>query len=128
VLLAGSAAVFAGKPGRYYRQDMSLPLNSGLIDDWSKCIKTLSVSSREAWAHRLVDGSDKYWQSYGSQGKVNLMISAAYCAHINMYLCLVHCERKVHSYAVFMNISALDSVGYAARCVGSFPENNSGAI
>jgi hypothetical protein len=53
---AGSAAVFAGKPGRYYRQDMSLALNNGLIEDWSKCIKTLSVSSREAWAHRLVDG------------------------------------------------------------------------
>ncbi|XP_023713900.1 E3 ubiquitin-protein ligase HERC2 [Cryptotermes secundus] len=65
----GSAAVFAGKPGRYYRQDMSLALNNGLIEDWSKCIKTLSVSSREAWAHRLVDGSDKYWQSCGSQGK-----------------------------------------------------------
>jgi hypothetical protein len=91
VLLAGSAAVFAGKPGRYYRQDMSLALNSGLIDDWSKCIKTLSVSSREAWAHRLVDGSDKYWQSYGSQGKVKPIISSAYCTHINMFLFLVHC-------------------------------------
>jgi hypothetical protein len=71
VLLLGSAAVFAGKPGRYYRQDMSLALNTGLIEDWTKCIKTLSVSSRESCAHRLVDGSDSYWQSCGSQGKVS---------------------------------------------------------
>ncbi|XP_068082847.1 E3 ubiquitin-protein ligase HERC2 [Anabrus simplex] len=65
----GSAAVFAGKPGRYFRQDMALAVNSGLIEDWSKCIKTLNVSSRETWAHRLVDGSGNYWQSCGSQGK-----------------------------------------------------------
>ena len=71
VLLLGSAAVFAGKPGRYYRQDMSLALNTGLIEEWSKCIKTLSVSSRESFAHRLVDGSDSCWQSCGSQGKVS---------------------------------------------------------
>ena len=62
----GSAAVYAGKPGRYQRQDFS---ESSLIEDWSKCIRTLSVSSREHWATRLVDGSGKYWQSSGSQGK-----------------------------------------------------------
>ncbi|XP_050578084.1 E3 ubiquitin-protein ligase HERC2 [Bombus affinis] len=62
----GSAAVYAGKPGRYHRQDYT---ESSLIDDWSKCIRTLSVSSRESWATRLVDGSGLYWQSCGSQGK-----------------------------------------------------------
>lgn len=62
----GSAAVYAGKPGRYHRQDLSEP---SLIDDWSKCIRSLGVSSRENWATRLVDGSGKYWQSSGSQGK-----------------------------------------------------------
>jgi hypothetical protein len=71
LLLVGSAAVFAGKPGRYYRQDMSLALNTGLIEEWSKCIKTLAVSSRESCALRLVDGSGGYWQSCGSQGKVS---------------------------------------------------------
>ncbi|KAF7995498.1 hypothetical protein HCN44_006605 [Aphidius gifuensis] len=62
----GSAAVYAGKPGRYHRQDIT---ESSLIDDWSKCIRTLSVSSRDSWATRLVDKSDKYWQSCGSRGK-----------------------------------------------------------
>lgn len=62
----GSAAVYAGKPGRYHRQDLT---ESSLIEDWSKCIRTLSVSSRENWATRLVDGSGKYWQSCGYQGK-----------------------------------------------------------
>nr|CAD7453257.1 unnamed protein product [Timema tahoe] len=65
----GSAAVFAGKPGRYYRQEMSLALNPGLLEDWSKCVKALTVSSRESWAHRLFDGSDNYWLSCGAQGK-----------------------------------------------------------
>ncbi|XP_034934449.1 E3 ubiquitin-protein ligase HERC2 [Chelonus insularis] len=62
----GSAAVYAGRPGRYNRQDIT---KSPLIEDWSKCIRTLSVSSRENWATRLIDGSGKYWQSNGSTGK-----------------------------------------------------------
>jgi hypothetical protein len=45
-----------------------------------------------------------------------------------MFLFLVHSEGKVHSYTVFINILALDSVGYATRCVGTFPENNSGPV
>ena len=61
-----SAAVYAGKPGKYHRLDIT---ESSLIEDWSKCIRTLSVSSRENWATRLVDGSVKYWQSNGYQGK-----------------------------------------------------------
>ena len=39
------------------------------IDDWSRCVKQLSVSSRESHALRLVDGSDSFWQSSGSQGR-----------------------------------------------------------
>lgn len=60
----GSAAVYAGKPGRYHRQDYT---ESSLIDDWSKCIRTLRVSSPQSWATRLFDGSGLYWQS--PQGK-----------------------------------------------------------
>ncbi|XP_011304625.1 E3 ubiquitin-protein ligase HERC2 [Fopius arisanus] len=63
----GSAAVYAGKPGRYhYRRDIT---ESSLIEDWSKCIRTLIVSSRDNWATRLVDGSGKFWQSCGQRGK-----------------------------------------------------------
>ncbi|CAD6227584.1 GSCOCG00001264001-RA-CDS [Cotesia congregata] len=62
----GSAAVYAGKPGRYNRQDIT---ESSLIEDWSKCIRTLCVSSKDNWATRLVDGSGKYWQSSGARGK-----------------------------------------------------------
>nr|XP_012152188.1 PREDICTED: E3 ubiquitin-protein ligase HERC2 [Megachile rotundata] len=62
----GSAAVYAGKPGRYHRQELT---ESSLIHDWSKCIRTLSVSSRENWATRLVNESGQYWQSCGLQGK-----------------------------------------------------------
>ncbi|XP_012287916.1 E3 ubiquitin-protein ligase HERC2 [Orussus abietinus] len=62
----GTAAVYAGKPGRYHRQDTS---ESSLIEDWSRCIRSLDVSSREHWALRLVDGSGEYWQSCGCQGK-----------------------------------------------------------
>ncbi|KAK7864133.1 hypothetical protein R5R35_007650 [Gryllus longicercus] len=69
----GSAAVYAGKPGRYFRQEGSSSSASsgpvGLLEDWSRCIKTLNVSSRETWAHHLVDGSPSYWQSSGAQGK-----------------------------------------------------------
>ncbi|KAJ8681467.1 hypothetical protein QAD02_017254 [Eretmocerus hayati] len=61
----GSAAVYAGRPGRYHRQDVGEP---ALLEDWSKCIRTLSVSSNERWAGRLVDGSGRCWQSSGSQG------------------------------------------------------------
>jgi hypothetical protein len=100
MLLPGSAAVFAGKPGRYYRQDMSLALNTGLIEDWSKCIKTLSVSSRETWAHRLVDGSDNYWQSCGSQGKVIVIISNLHFIDTCTWALII--GREVEFYFIFM--------------------------
>ncbi|CAB0032033.1 unnamed protein product [Trichogramma brassicae] len=61
----GSAAVYAGKPGRYHRQDL---LEPSLIYDWSKCIRTLSVSTNERSATHLVDGMGTYWQSCGPKG------------------------------------------------------------
>ena len=33
-------------------------------------VKSLMVSSREGQAGRLIDGTESYWQSAGSQGKV----------------------------------------------------------
>ncbi|KFM56578.1 E3 ubiquitin-protein ligase HERC2, partial [Stegodyphus mimosarum] len=41
----------------------------GFIDDWRRCVKNLTVSSRENMAHRLTDGSNYFWQSFGKQGK-----------------------------------------------------------
>ncbi|UYV60264.1 HERC2 [Cordylochernes scorpioides] len=41
----------------------------GLLEDWAACVQSLSVSSRENWAHRLTHESDVFWQSCGSQGK-----------------------------------------------------------
>lgn len=58
--------MFAGKPGKYYRQDTASI--EGLTGDWSRCVKNITLSSR--------DQSGKYdlpngvWQSCGVQGKV----------------------------------------------------------
>ena len=75
-----SAAVFAGRPGRRGRRggfDSSLMTAStasvtgsgGIIEEWSHCVKSMGVSSRESWAYRLTDGTPSYWQSCGTQGK-----------------------------------------------------------
>jgi len=64
----GSPAVFAGRPGRVRRREPSGTSNLGLIEDWSMCVKTMGVSSRESWAYRLTDGTSSYWQSCGTQG------------------------------------------------------------
>ncbi len=49
----------------------------GLITDWERCVKTLWVSSRENWAHRLLDRTSSYWQSCGMQGKVPLFFPSS---------------------------------------------------
>ena len=66
----GGAAVFAGRPGKCRKKPLVGLNSNGLIEDWHRCVKHLSVSSRESQAHRLIDGSGGYWQSSGSQGKV----------------------------------------------------------
>jgi E3 ubiquitin-protein ligase HERC2 len=74
---AGVASIFAGKPGRHREQTTGVAacdgLSSapaGLIEEWSKCVKQLNVSSLETWSQRLVDGDPTtFWQSCGSQGK-----------------------------------------------------------
>ncbi|KAG8235151.1 hypothetical protein J437_LFUL015191, partial [Ladona fulva] len=66
----GSAAVFAGKPGRHKKsQEKRGDSPSPLFDDWSQCVRTLAVSSRDAFAHRMVDHSGGFWQSCGPLGK-----------------------------------------------------------
>ena len=39
------------------------------MEDWTSCVKSLTVSSRENWAYRLTDSSASYWQSCGTQGQ-----------------------------------------------------------
>lgn len=58
--------MFAGKPGKYYRQDTTA--GDGLTTDWSRCVKNISFSSRDqAGRYDLPNG---VWQSCGVQGKV----------------------------------------------------------
>lgn len=83
-----SAAVFAGRPGRRRTRSSGLEStttsmmmmtssftsgvggnNGAIIDEWSQCVKSMGVSSRESWAYRLTDGTSSYWQSCGTQGK-----------------------------------------------------------
>ena len=40
-----------------------------ILEEWSQCVKSMGVSSRESWAYRLTDGTSSYWQSCGTQGK-----------------------------------------------------------
>ena len=66
----GSAAVFAGRPGRMRRRDiLTVNTSGGLVEDWAGCVKSLAVSSRESWAYRLTDSTSSYWQSCGAQGQ-----------------------------------------------------------
>lgn len=65
--------MYAGSPGRgrFIKKDISKG-KDGLIEDWYRCVRKLNVSSRENWAHRLIDGTGSYWQSCGQEGKVKL--------------------------------------------------------
>jgi len=67
-------SVFAGMPGRLLGKQNTAVVGvssaNATIDDWHKCVKHVTVSSRENQAHHLVEGQDGYWQSAGTQGKV----------------------------------------------------------
>lgn len=66
----GSAAVYAGPPGRgRFRKREGMMGVDGTVEDWYRCVRNLSVSSRENWAHKLIDGTGSYWQSCGQEGK-----------------------------------------------------------
>ena len=79
LFLLGAPSLYAGRPGRGRNWSQAVAIKEeqnksgapGLITDWERCVKTLWVSSRENWAHRLLDRTSSYWQSCGMQGKVN---------------------------------------------------------
>lgn len=62
----------AGKAGRGKKKIISGGLGGPehIVKEWDRVVKSLMVSSRESQAGRLIDGTDSYWQSAGSQGKV----------------------------------------------------------
>ncbi|XP_033632375.1 E3 ubiquitin-protein ligase HERC2-like [Asterias rubens] len=64
----GSAPVNVGRPGRGRRR--TGPVAGALIEEWSRCVRNIEVSSKEGHISRLVDGNQSTcWQSSGSQGK-----------------------------------------------------------
>uniref|UniRef100_A0A3B3D0M2 E3 ubiquitin-protein ligase HERC2 n=1 Tax=Oryzias melastigma TaxID=30732 RepID=A0A3B3D0M2_ORYME len=59
---------FCGRSGKQLKKHHNSQRGM-LIDDWSRAVKSLSVSSSVNQASRLIDCSDQCWQSSGSQGK-----------------------------------------------------------
>lgn len=81
--ILGSPEVFAGKPGKYYRND-SISAEGLVTGDWSRCVKNITLSSR--------DQSGKYdlpngiWQSCGAQGKVPYLFFNCYMIQSQPYV------------------------------------------
>lgn len=59
--------MFAGKPGKYYRQDTA-NIDGLVTGDWSRCVKNVALSSRDQFGK--YDLPNGIWQSCGAQGKV----------------------------------------------------------
>lgn len=66
---AGQSPTFCGRAGKQLKRHRG-GQRGMLIEDWSRAVKSLSVSSSVNQASRLIDSSEQYWQSSGSQGKV----------------------------------------------------------
>uniref|UniRef100_A0A3Q2Y7Y6 E3 ubiquitin-protein ligase HERC2 n=1 Tax=Hippocampus comes TaxID=109280 RepID=A0A3Q2Y7Y6_HIPCM len=59
---------FSGRSGKQLKKHHSSQRGM-LIDDWSRAVKSLNVSSSVNQASRLIEAGDQCWQSSGSQGK-----------------------------------------------------------
>uniref|UniRef100_A0A8C9RA53 E3 ubiquitin-protein ligase HERC2 n=1 Tax=Scleropages formosus TaxID=113540 RepID=A0A8C9RA53_SCLFO len=64
----GQPPTFCGRSGKQLKRRHSSQ-RGVLIDEWSRVIKSLNVSSSVNQASRLIDCSEQCWQSSGSQGK-----------------------------------------------------------
>ncbi|XP_073987726.1 E3 ubiquitin-protein ligase HERC2 isoform X1 [Rhodnius prolixus] len=65
----GSAAIFAGRPGRYVRHEFPSS-DPDIIEDWAQCVQSFTVSSKESTALNLFEPiAGSCWQSSGPQGK-----------------------------------------------------------
>ncbi|KAG2456459.1 HERC2 ligase, partial [Polypterus senegalus] len=72
----GQSPIFCGRSGKQLKRHHSSQRGM-LIDDWSRVVKNLNVSSSVNQASRLTDGSEQCWQSSGSQGKYHRYIEIA---------------------------------------------------
>ncbi|KAL1023407.1 hypothetical protein UPYG_G00040470 [Umbra pygmaea] len=64
----GQAPASCGRSGKQLKRHHSAQRGM-LVDEWSRAVKSLSVSSSVNQASRLIDSSELCWQSSGSQGK-----------------------------------------------------------
>lgn len=70
----GALPMYGGYPGAQSQKRRSSDIEGchvsggSLIEEWSHCVKNLTVSSNESTVHRLIDGTHSAWQSSGSPG------------------------------------------------------------
>uniref|UniRef100_A0A672Q5U6 E3 ubiquitin-protein ligase HERC2 n=1 Tax=Sinocyclocheilus grahami TaxID=75366 RepID=A0A672Q5U6_SINGR len=64
----GQSPTFSGRSGKQLKRHHNSQRGM-LIDEWSRVVKNLSVSSSVNQASRLIDCGEQCWQSSGSQGK-----------------------------------------------------------
>ncbi|XP_045543165.1 E3 ubiquitin-protein ligase HERC2 isoform X2 [Salmo salar] len=64
----GQSPAFCGRSGKQLKRHHSNQRGM-LVDEWSRAVKSLTVSSSVNQASRLIDCSELCWQSSGSQGK-----------------------------------------------------------
>lgn len=65
--LTGAQEMYAGKPGRYYRNE-AYYCEGPVITEWNRCVKNVSVSSQDHT--NKCDLPNGTWQSSGSQRNV----------------------------------------------------------
>ncbi|XP_030381589.1 probable E3 ubiquitin-protein ligase HERC2 [Scaptodrosophila lebanonensis] len=75
----------------------SQPMPNDLIDDWSRCIRALSVSSNEAAAKHLLDGSVQVWQS-SSSGQCKHWIRLEMHDHVLVHRLTLRVSPEDHSH------------------------------
>lgn len=95
---AGSDPCFAGKPGRHNKVTSLQTPKGSTVSSWHACVKNVTVSSREDQAHNLYDGQGHFWQSHGTQGKVNKRKLARFTYFIDYFLLSIHCLLLCHFY------------------------------
>lgn len=95
---AGQSPVFCGRSGKQLKRRHSSQRGM-LLDDWSRIVKNLNVSSSVNQASRLIDGSEQCWQSSGSQGKVLLVSFGQRKSHFVAYFVLKKLRSSLNIFA-----------------------------